>query len=93
MKLNELSRFKKLLLGLIFDALGLVSIIFPPFDFVWAPLAGFLMIKMYKGNSGKVAGVVVFVEEALPWLDVVPTFTLMWVYTLLVEKFSGQGNS
>lgn len=81
MSLEKSSKYKKLGLSLLFDALGFVSFAVPVFDIVWAPAAGYLMTKMYKGKSGKIAGIIVFVEEALPFLDVVPTFTIMWVYT------------
>ena len=81
MNLHKLKKYQKLIFGLICDLLGYVSFIFPPFDFVWAPLSGYLMTKLYEGKKGKIAGFIVFVEEALPFLDVVPTFTLMWVYT------------
>jgi len=68
-----------------------VSFVFPPFDIVWAPLSAYLMTRLYKGKKGKIAAVVTFIEEALPFLDVVPTFTLMWVYTFVFnkEKYSG----
>ncbi|NRB58991.1 MAG: hypothetical protein HRU50_03500 [Winogradskyella sp.] len=78
-----MKKSQKLLLGLLFDALGYVSIIFPPFDFIWAPLSAYLMTKLYKGKKGKIAAVISFVEEALPFLDVVPTFTLMWLNSYL----------
>ena len=79
---------KRLLYGVVCDLFGMVSIIFPPFDLIWAPLSAYLILKMYKGKKGKVAAVVSFIEEALPWIDIVPTFTLMWIYTyyLDVEK-------
>ncbi|MBT8260130.1 MAG: hypothetical protein KJN82_02360 [Bacteroidia bacterium] len=86
MKLENASKYKKLALSLIFDAFGYISLIFPPFDFIWAPLAGYLMTKLYKGKTGKIAGVIVFIEEALPWLDVIPTFTLMWMYSFVFSK-------
>ncbi|MBD0823086.1 hypothetical protein [Aestuariibaculum marinum] len=85
-----MSKYKKLLLGILFDAVGYVSFIIPGIgefsDIVWAPLSGWLMTKLYKGKAGKVAGVVNFVEEALPGLDVIPTFTLMWLYTYVLKK-------
>ena len=77
--------YKKLVLSLIFDALGYVSFVFPPFDFIWAPLSAYLMTKLYKGREGKVAAVIAFVEEALPYFDVIPTFTLMWLYTFIFK--------
>ena len=79
-------KYKKLLLGLLFDALGYVSFIFPFFDIVWAPLSAYLMTKLYKGRKGKIAAAITFVEEALPMFDVIPTFTLMWLYTYVFES-------
>ncbi len=80
-----MKKYQILLLSLLFDALGFVSLIFPPFDFVWAPLSAYLMTKLYKGREGKIAAVISFVEEALPFLDVVPTFSLMWLYTYVFK--------
>ncbi len=77
---------QKLLLGLLFDALGFVSIVFPPFDFLWAPLSAYLMTKLYKGREGKIAAVISFTEEALPFIDIIPTFSLMWLYTYVFKS-------
>lgn len=86
---NE-NKYKKLGLSLLFDVLGLVSYAIPGvgefFDVVWAPASAYLMTKMYKGNKGKIAAAVSFVEEAMPGLDVVPTFTLMWLFTYVFTK-------
>lgn len=81
MNLHKLKKSNKLIFGLICDLLGYVSFIFPPFDFIWAPLSGYLMTKLYEGKKGKIAGIIVFIEEALPFLDVIPTFTIMWMYS------------
>ncbi|MCK0109667.1 hypothetical protein MWU58_10205 [Flavobacteriaceae bacterium S0825] len=80
-----MNKYKKLAIGLVCDALGYVSFVFPPFDIVWAPLAGYLMTKLYKGRTGKIAGAIVFIEEAMPFLDIVPTFTLMWLYSYVFK--------
>ena len=69
-----------------FDALGYVSIVFPVFDIIWAPLSGYLMSQLYDGKKGKIAGIIVFIEEALPFSDVIPTFTIMWIYTHYFDK-------
>ncbi|TNJ43077.1 hypothetical protein KFZ70_11650 [Tamlana fucoidanivorans] len=85
-----MSKTKKLLIGILLDAIGCVSYIIPGIgefvDIIWAPIAGWLMTKLYEGKSGKVAGIVAFVEEAVPGLDIIPTFTLMWIYTYLLKK-------
>ena len=41
---------------------------------------------MYKGNAGKIAGAATFIEELLPVVDVIPSFTLMWLYTYVFNK-------
>ena len=75
------NRYKKLALGVVFDAIGMV----PFLDLLWAPLSAYLMTKMYPGKKGKIAAAISFVEEALPFLDFVPTFTIMWVYTYVFK--------
>ncbi len=85
-----MNKYKKLILGIVLDALGYVSFLIPGIgefsDIIWAPLAGYLMTKLYKGKPGKIAGIITFAEEALPGLDVIPTFTLMWLYTYIFKK-------
>ncbi len=79
------NKYKKLVLSLLFDAVGLVSYVIPGigelFDIVWAPASAYLMTRMYKGKKGKIAAAVSFIEEAMPGLDIIPTFTLMWLFT------------
>lgn len=79
------SKYKTLFLGLLFDAIGMLSFAIPIVgefsDMIWAPIAAWLMTRMYKGRAGQAAGAVTFVEEIIPGLDVIPTFTIMWLYT------------
>jgi hypothetical protein len=82
---------KKLLIkGLVYDAIGMASYAVPvvgPFlDLLWAPYAAKLMKDMYPGKKGKIASVIVFLEEILPGTDIIPTFTLMWFYTFVWNR-------
>ncbi|MEM6515076.1 MAG: hypothetical protein AAF688_02755 [Bacteroidota bacterium] len=85
MNLEKLSKYKKLVLGMVFDILGSITFFIPGVgefaDIIWAPASAYLMGKMYKGKSGKIASIIAFIEEALPFTDIIPTFTLMWIYT------------
>lgn len=85
-----MNKYTKLILGIVLDAVGYVSFLIPGIgefsDIIWAPLSGYIMTKLYKGKSGKIAGVIAFIEEALPGLDVIPTFTLMWLYSYVFKK-------
>ncbi len=79
-----------LLLSLLFDAIGMLSFAIPFIgefsDIIWAPLAAWLMTRMYKGRIGEIAGVVTFIEEILPGMDFLPTFTMMWFYTYVFKR-------
>jgi len=83
-------RMSKLLIGLVLDGIGMISFTIPLLgefsDVVWAPIAAIIMAKMYKGRVGKVAGVLTFLEEILPFTDVIPSFTLTWIYTYFFQK-------
>jgi len=46
------------------------------------------MAFMYKGVKGKIAGIISFLEEINPFTDVIPTFTIMWIYTNIIQKKS-----
>lgn len=89
---DSMSKTNKLLLGLLFDGCGYISYVFPFFDIVWAPLSAYLMTKLYKGTSGKVAAAISFIEEAIPFIDFIPSFTLMWIYTYVFGKNEDKNN-
>lgn len=91
-QINETKSNKNrdLVLSLLFDGIGMLSYLIPVLaeftDLIWAPIAGLLLLRMYKGTVGTVGGIIVFIEELLPGLDFIPTFTLTWIYTYLIKK-------
>ncbi len=86
----EKEKTRHLFLSILFDLLGMLSFTIPLIgefeDVIWAPASAFLMMWMYKGKKGKAAGVFSFLEEILPFSDIIPSFTLMWVYTYVLSK-------
>lgn len=90
LKVVEDNRIQKLLIGLLLDGIGMISFSIPLIgefsDVIWAPIAAFIMARMYKGRVGRVAGILTFVEEALPFTDVIPSFTITWIYTYFFQK-------
>lgn len=84
------TKSRDLLFGLLFDGIGLLSYLIPFIgeisDLIWAPIAGLILLRMYKGTVGTVGGIIVFVEELIPGIDFVPTFTITWIYTYLIKK-------
>ncbi len=83
-------KYQKLGLSILFDAIGMTSYLIPGIgeltDIIWAPISGFLMTRMYKGNIGKAAGIFTLFEEAMPAIDIIPSFSLMWLYTYVLKK-------
>lgn len=87
------TKYKMLAKGLVYDALGMSTMMLPGLgtviDLFWAPFAASRMSKMYPGKKGKIASVIVFLEELIPNLDFIPTFTLMWIYTFIINPDEG----
>ncbi|MBS7253086.1 hypothetical protein [Flavobacterium branchiicola] len=88
--MKQEDRTRKLLIGLLLDGIGMISFSIPWIgefsDVIWAPIAAFIMTRMYKGRVGKVASVLTFLEEIIPFTDVIPSFTLTWIYTYYFQK-------
>jgi hypothetical protein len=87
---NKSDKKTKLILSLIFDGIGMLSYIVPVFaeslDIIWAPISGLLLVIMYKGSVGKIAGLFGTVEELIPFTDIIPTFTVTWFFTYIIRK-------
>lgn len=80
-------KYQLLRQGILYDLVGFGLSFIPGIgdliDLVWAPYAAKKMNQMYPGRSGSIASVIVFIEEILPVTDIIPTFTLMWLYTFV----------
>jgi len=81
------SKFKLLRNSILLDAIGVATSFIPGvgeiFDILWAPYAAKKMREMFPGEKGKIASVIVFIEEIIPGTDFIPTFTLMWLFTFV----------
>ncbi len=82
-------KYQDLFYGLLYDAIGMLSFSVPFIgefsDIIWAPVSAWLMMRMYKGKTGQIAGAATFIEELVPGLDIIPSFTLMWLYTYVFK--------
>lgn len=60
----------------------MASYIFPAIaefiDVVWAPISAYFFFKLFGGKIGKIGSVINFLEEIIPFSDVIPTFTIAW---------------
>jgi len=89
-KPKKVGKYLLLIMGIVFDAIGMLSFTVPGVgeftDVIWAPVSALIIYKMYKGAEGKIGGTVSFFEEIIPGFDIIPTFTLTWIYKFLIKK-------
>ena len=52
-------------------------------DIIWAPISALIFYKTFGGWKGAFGGVFNFIEEALPFTDFIPSFTIMWLFKYL----------
>ena len=81
-------RTKHLIYSLFLDILGAATYIFPivgeSVDLIYAPIYAIALYLMYRTKlKGKaiLGSVIGFFEEILPTTDMIPTATIMWLYT------------
>ncbi|WP_029489260.1 hypothetical protein [Ochrovirga pacifica] len=83
-------KYKKLVLSILLDAVGVLSYLIPglteSIDFVWAPLSAYLITKVFQNKVSKYTAIVGFIEEALPFTDIFPTFTVTWILSVWLDK-------
>ena len=69
-------------LCILLDLVGMASYIFPMFaevsDVVWAPISAIIFNKLFGGRLGAIGSVLNFLEEIVPFTDIIPSFTIAW---------------
>ncbi len=69
-------------LCIIMDLIGCASYVLPFLgeftDLIWAPLSGMIFYSLFGKRLGVLGGAFSFIEELLPGLDFIPTFTIAW---------------
>lgn len=77
-----------LLACILFDGVGMLSYAFPgvgeTIDIAWAPIAGTLYFALFGGIPGVLGGLFTFLEELLPVTDLIPSFTITWLFMYVV---------
>jgi len=71
-----------LLLCIVMDIIGYATYSIPVLgefgDLLWAPVSAFIFYRMFGGWKGAMGGVFNFIEEILPGMDFIPSFSIMW---------------
>ena len=82
---------------ILMDLIGMASFIIPGIgeltDIIWAPISGFMFYKLFGGRLGLIGGVLDFLEEILPFTDIIPSFTIAWfIRKSAMQKMAGKKN-
>lgn len=87
-------KYTHLSISVVLDILGMVTYMLPFLgelgDTVFGPFYGIAIFIMYRSKviSAAAGGVIGTIEELLPATDVLPTATIMWIYTYIFKKDS-----
>jgi hypothetical protein len=74
---------------IILDVIGCLSYIIPPFGPVWAVISGIIFYFMFGKKFGVFGGMFSFVEELIPGVDFIPTFSIaLYLRKKEIEKQS-----
>lgn len=72
------------------DLIGYASYALPVLgeitDLVWAPISAMIFYKAFGGVKGAVGGIFNFIEEIVPGIDFIPTFTITWAWKYFTDK-------
>ena len=64
------------------DLIGCASFVIPGIgefsDIIWAPVSAYIFYRSFGGRFGVFGAVLNFIEEALPFTDIVPSFTIAY---------------
>ena len=83
----EKEKWQKLILSLLIDVVGNITYIIPGIgewaDLIIAPLTAAAIYKVHDTKIGAGFG---FLEEILPFTDVIPTATIIWAKKYFYSK-------
>ena len=69
---------------ILMDLIGMASFVFPALgewsDVFWAPLSAWIFYQSFGSVGGLLGGAFSFLEEIIPFTDIIPTFTIAWYF-------------
>lgn len=80
MKTEKGIKLPPIWLCIVLDLLGCVSYFVPTWgewiDLIWAPISAFFFFWLFGGKTGALGAVINFIEESIPFADLLPMFTI-----------------
>ncbi len=85
------SKKPSLLFCIVMDLIGMASFLLPSLgewsDVFWAPISAYIFYHSFGSIGGLLGGAFSFLEELIPFTDIIPTFTIAWY---LQNKFMAE---
>lgn len=82
---EPIEKMPSLAFCIVMDLLGMATYALPLFgewgDIVWAPISAFVFYRTFGGMTGAIGSMVNLAEELIPFLDIMPTFTIGYFFT------------
>jgi hypothetical protein len=79
---NEQQFLPNIAICILMDLVGMFTYTIPALgefaDIIWAPFSAFVFYKLFGGKMGVFGGAFNFLEEILPFTDIIPSFTIAW---------------
>jgi len=64
---------------ILMDIIGSAVIVIPVLgELIWAPISAIIFWRMFGFSKGFLGGIFSFIEELIPGIDFIPTFSIMW---------------
>ncbi|MBX3256558.1 MAG: hypothetical protein KF862_20650 [Chitinophagaceae bacterium] len=81
--MEKVQKQPSLFICILMDLIGLATYSLPVLgelgDLIWAPVSALVFFKLFGGWKGAAGGIFNFIEELVPGLDFIPSFTIMWI--------------
>lgn len=91
------TRKPSLLFCVVMDLIGMATYFVPALgewgDLIWAPLSAMIFFRQFGGAGGLLGGAFSFLEEILPFTDLIPTFTMAWFLQKQVAELTQTSRS
>lgn len=79
---NKKPALPNIALCILLDIIGMATYLIPALgefaDVAWAPISAFLFYQLFGGRFGVIGAVLNFLEEIIPFTDIIPSFTIAW---------------
>jgi hypothetical protein len=60
------------------DLFGMIPYLLPWLSFIVAPISSWTFYKLFGGRIGIIGGILDFLEEIIPFTEIIPTYTIAW---------------